>query len=462
MHVAGKSMQAINLPLYPYQVETKNHMLKGSCINASFCGSGKTLTTLAAIHELGHNTNLIICPKSVLFNWQNEINQWLANLADVFVATGTPLSRTALYEEFTRCARPKFLIMTYDTLRQDFPKLSTTYWDTVVFDEVHYLVNPRSKRFKAAGKLLAKVKYGLTATPIMNSAVDMFGCISAVCGTVLGNYWGFLNRYCVKGGFQDKVIVGFRNMDELASRCAPFIVRKTLEEAQFELPERTDTDLICELSKDEASLYERMRKTLLFELEQQEVNKLSSPIILQNTLTNLLKLQELTDSCELLGDSLKSSKIELLKEHLADTKTMKAVIFTRFSRMAEILKRELAEYNPVVLSGQTEDRQKIIDEFNNNPSVKLFISTEAGGAGINLPAANVLYNYDLPFSLGKMEQRQGRIRWHLQKRAVFFYNLIAQLPNGKRTVDAWVKDKLLKKQELSDRLLISDIKEILV
>src|SRR5260221_543897 len=97
------------IPLYPFQTETKNHMLKGSCINASFCGSGKTITTLATIHELGHVLNLIICPKSVLFNWQNEIIRWLPASSRAFIASSAPASRRALYEEFLAFEGSKFL-----------------------------------------------------------------------------------------------------------------------------------------------------------------------------------------------------------------------------------------------------------------------------------------------------------------------------------------------------------------
>lgn len=466
----------MEIPLYPFQVETKDFMVRsGSCLNASFCGSGKTITTLAAIHELGLTDNLIICPKSVLYNWLNEIKRWLGNETPVFVATGTPKARKDVYRAFSEASEvvnglktAKYLITTYDTLRSDEAYFIAPYrqWGAVVLDEVHYCVNVSSKRFKACRALKAQVKFGATATPIMNKATDMYGCISAVRGPVLGNYYGFINRYCVKGGFQDKQIMGYRNLDELATRCAPYIIRKTLEDAQFQLPEKTETDLIFELSPEESSLYDRMRKELLFELQAAEVSKLSSPVILNNTLTKLLKLQELTDSCELLGDGLKSSKIEELKEHLMNnldcsSTTSKAVIFTRFSRMAEILARELAPYGPLLLTGDTQDRQSLIDRFNKDPAARLFISTEAGGAGINLQTANLLYNFDLPFSLGKQEQRTGRIYRHGQDKPTFIYNLIAQLPGGKQTVDLWVKKKLLAKQEISDQLLISDVKELL-
>ena len=452
----------IKFPLYPYQEETKNFMLKGSCINASFCGSGKTITTIAAITELGHEKNLIICPKSVLLNWAKEINMWLGSSAAVFVANGSPKARKAVYEAFFALqGKPKYLILTYDTLRLSADPLKPVLWDAVVMDEVHYCVNIKSIRFKACAALKAKVKYGLTATPIMNQATDIYGCVTAVKGFVLGNYFKFLDRYCVKDSVWGYV-KAYKNMGELALRVKPYIIRKTLDDAQFQLPDLTETDLEFELSEPEALLYDKIRKELLFEFNQSEISKLSSPVILQNTLVKLGKLQELADSCELIGESSQSTKLETLKEHLSNHlyEGQKAIIFTRFERMAKIIQSSLGQFKPCLLTGAVSNRQELIDQFTNDPTRKIFISTEAGGAGINLQAANIVYNYDLPFSLGKLEQRNGRIRYHLQDRPCFFYNLLARV-NGKRSIDHFVKDKIIKKQEISEKVLLSDIKEIL-
>jgi SNF2 family DNA or RNA helicase len=292
----------------------------------------------------------------------------------------------------------------------------------------------------------------------MNNAIDIYGVMKSI-NRDLGNYQLFVDRYCRKDVWGS--IKYYTNMDELKARIEPWIVSCTLEQAQFDLPRRTDTNLEFELSAAESSLYTRIKSELLFEIEQAEVSKLSSPMILQNSLVKLGKLQELTDSCELIGESTESSKLAILKEHLENNlyDGQKAIIFTRFSRMAEILDKALRQHNPQILTGNTSNRQEVIDRFTQDKNCKVFISTEAGGAGINLQAANIVYNYDLPFSLGKLEQRNGRIRWHLQYRPCFFYNLIAKV-NGHKSIDHWVLDKLEKKQEIS-QLLLSDIKQLL-
>ncbi len=441
--------------LRPYQslkaLEAIN--LRGGLIRG-FCGCGKTAISIKVVEALSCNNVLVVCPKSVLFNWQKEVKMWLGH--EAVVINGSKSLRHKAYDSYTE----GFIITTYDQLKLDYSWYASRNWDGMIIDEAHYLVSTTSQRSKAVVGIKAKYKYGLTATPIMNKATDVFGVFSSL-GKSLGNYKLFVDRYCVKDIWGS--VKYYQNLPELRARISSWQVRINLDEAQFELPERTDTDLEFELSEPETVLYDKIRKELLFELQAQDVNKLSSPMILQNTLTKLGKLQELTDSCELLGDNNKSSKLEILKEHLFDvvSSNQKAVIFTRFSRMAEILNRELEEYNPCLLTGQISDRQILIDEFTNNPARKIFISTEAGNAGINLQAANIIYNYDLPFSLGKLEQRNGRIRWHTQDKPVFFYNLMARLKGGRKTIDQWVKEKIIKKQEISDQVLMSDVKEIL-
>lgn len=444
-----------SMQLRPYQaIKAAEAISRRGGLIRGFCGCGKTAISLAVMQGLECKSVLVVCPKSVLINWQREVKMWLGD--DAVVVTGTPKERRAVYAAHTT---PKYLIVTYDTLRIDIGYLGSKIWDAVLFDEAHYLVSTTSQRHKAAKTLSAKYKYALTATPVMNSATDIYGLMKCI-NKDLGNYYTFIQRYCEKDPWGS--VKYFKHMDELAQRIKPWTVPVDLSDAQFQLPERTDTDLEFELSDSESSLYTRIKSELLFELESFEVSKLISPVIIQNTLTKLGKLQELTDSCELLGDTQISSKLEILKEHLENNlNDQKAIIFTRFARMAEILARELAQYNPAVLTGSTNNRQELLDDFTQCADRRIFISTEAGNAGINLQAASIVYNYDLPFSLGKLEQRMGRIRWHQQDRPVFFYNLIAKLKGGKGTIDGWVKQKIINKQDISDKLLMSDIKEVL-
>ena len=169
---------------------------------------------------------------------------------------------------------------------------------------------------------------------------------------------------------------------------------------------------------------------------------------------------EVCDSLELIGESSESSKIELLKEHL-ETRLAngeKAIIITRFERMAKILYRDLSLYSPVIITGATKDRAGAIREFEQSDR-RILIGTEAIGQGLNLQLACILYNFDLAWNPSRMEQRAGRIYRNGQDKPVFIYNLICT-----KTVETWLQKKLEAKEELSASLLpksLLSIKEMI-
>ncbi len=453
-----KPIVADSLPLYPFQQETVNFMVSaGSCVNANFVGSGKSLTTLAVCQKLDARRVLIITPKSVASQWALiEIPKWMPN-ASIQLITGTLKQRQKQYETL---GDHQFTIAGYETVRSDIAHISKHSFDIVICDEAHRLASVRTKLYKSLAKLTASHRYALTATPVMNRPDDLFGIINWVKPGALGSWWGFINRYCVKGGFENKIVVGYRHLDELARRCEPYIIKKTLDEVGMQLPPYTEEELPVILSPIERQNYNLIKNEALLDIEQHIINKIDNPAMMQNTVVKITRLFELCDSLELLGELKASSKLETLKEHLEGTITndQKAIIITRFSRMAGILQRNLEAYNPCLITGSTQNRAEIIRAFEEGDH-QLLIGTEAIGQGLNLQVANILYNYDSAWNPARMEQRAGRIYRNGQTRPVFIYNLVCQ-----KTIEVWLQKKLLKKQELSDSLLpktITDLQEML-
>ena len=198
-----------------------------------------------------------------------------------------------------------------------------------------------------------------------------------------------------------------------------------------------------------------------------DISKLENPMTLQFTIVKFGRLRQLADSLELLGENKKSTKLEVLKEKLEEFKNtdQKILIFSEFAEMCKILNRELVIYNPQMIIGETsnKERQRIVEEFNTNPLNKVLILSSAGMYGLNLQAmASVIINYDLPFSLSKLEQRIGRAHRIGQKKNVMIYNLI-----GKGTADMAIKKIIYNKQKISDTVLgdipltMSDIRGML-
>lgn len=435
----------------------------GSCLNACGVGTGKSAMFLAACDELKTNKNLIVCPKSVVLQWKNELSRWIPD-ANGIVVSGNKAERLAIYDRLAK-ADKFYLITSYDLVRVDAEYIGKIKFETICCDEVHRLASTNTKRYKAIREISreALYRFGLSATPFVNVPPDLYGVFNWIKPGYLGRKGDFLNRYIVFnkwGGMLYPI-----NKQELTQRIKHCMVRKSLEEVLPEMPAMTFEDVVFDLSEKERALYDKLRAELLFEVEKYLVNKLESPMIVQMTLTKMLVLSELTCSLELLGEDTTSTKLEVLKERLEDTLVNgnKAIIFSRFRKMTDILRRELQEYSPLLITGEItgEARDEAVKKFQNNDEYKLLISTDAGGEGLNLDRANIIFHYDLPWSYGKYVQRNGRIKRLTQKKPTIVYNLTA-----KKTIDTYIKKVLTSKEKLAGSLLgdpitMKDIKQIL-
>lgn len=448
-----------SLPLLPAQKTVTAWMVKsGAGLNRCGVRTGKTYMSLASLEVLACKQSLVIAPTSTLYNWQNKIRELLPAW-NVEVAAGTAKSRQDTYKKFSQIAEPKILVISYAIARIDFLSLKNFVWSAIICDEVHHIGNLFTKTHKAIRQYQAKHRFGLSATPIHNNAMEAYGIVNWCFSGALGGLKAFLERYILRNQWGG--VIRTIHTEELARKLSRYMVFRPTSDFAKEISPVTIDDIPFDLSEKERNLYTRIVQELLFDLQKEQVSKLSNPMILQNTLTKLGKLLELTDSLELLGDDKTSTKLEILKEKLADCLIdgQKAVIFTRFRRMAAILARELSEYNPLLITGEVkaEDRQKNIEAFEKRPDHRVLISTDAGNEGVSYAAASFIFHYDLPFSWGKYEQRNGRAILLDKKTPIAIYNLIAR-----KTMDEKVSKILARKQNLADCLLNSDIKEYLL
>jgi SNF2 family DNA or RNA helicase len=450
------------LPLYDFQREIAGKMVAaGSCLNASFVGSGKTLTSLAVCVALQAKKVLIVVPKSVRGQWATiEIPKWLPS-AGVIEVSGSKVQRGRAYESLT--PRDEFYVVCgYDTVRTDAAEFAKVPWDVIICDEAHRLASTTTQTWKALKKVKSSHRFALTATPVLNSPMDLFGIVEWLRPGFLGSWYSFTNRYVVKDTWGSPKY--FRHLDELAQRVAPIVIRKTLDEVGMELPDITESVIPVELSAHERKTYTQIRDSLLFDIEPHVISKVANPVAMQSAIVAMGKLFECCDSMELLGESEESSKLEVLIEHLESTLVngQKAIVITRFSRMAEIIKSRCARFHPRIITGSTDDRGAVLEAFARETGEavpQLLVGTEAIGQGLNLQMANVLYNYDCAWNPARMEQRRGRIHRNGQEKPCFVYHLVAT-----KTVETWLQKKLVAKQEMSDRLLpksFAEIKEML-
>lgn len=455
MHKISVGDSKDELPLYNFQmrlVQQMNVMIR--FVNTAFTGSGKTLQTIAWIGSQGIQNFypnsmhvLIVVPKSVRIQWQEEMGNFMSG-AQVTRVNGAPKARELAYETFTKADRyPNVLLTTYELLRQDIERVQKLKFDVLVCDEAHRLVNPSAQVYKAVKAINVPLRGFLTATPIMNRALDVYGLYNLVCPGLFGSYKSFIDTYTIRNEYNS--VVGYRNIDQLQQIIEPWTVGITLEEAGIELPPVTETDIPFKLSPKEQNFYTKVQKEALAELTQEEISKLSEANLMNLAQTKMVRLQQIASYAGALGDITECSKLDTLKELLADKVShgTKAVIFTQFSTVAEMLHRELPESYLITGQTDTDTRGEIVKNFTKNPTPNILIGTSAISAGLNLQTANIIINYDLPWSVGQITQRIGRAHRIGQEKPVFVYNLLAQ-----GTADYYVKRTLEAKELLADQV----------
>lgn len=447
------------LPLFPYQKVGAAFLYKiGSGLLGDEPGTGKTIQSIAVCQKIGALKVLVFCPAAVKYQWADEIERFIPGMK-IVVIDGDKKAREKLWQ-----SEAQYYIANYELLLRDIIEMQRIEWDICIADEATRISNPRAKQTKALKKLKAKRRLALTGTPISNRADEIWSIIDWTNPGSLGDYWGFLQRYCLKNYFG--AISGYQNMDELNRKLKRYMIRRLKVDVLPDLPEKIVTDIPFELSKEEKKLYKNIKREILFEIEKADISKLENPMTLQYTLTKMIRLRQLADSMELLGDSKKSTKIEILKEILQENVVngRKAIIFTQFAKMADILERELSVvYKTAVIQGNTssEDRVTAIKNINVGET-QLLVMTAAGSMGINLQGASTVIHFDQEWSLAKMKQREGRVWRHGQKERVQVFNLLAR-----GTIDYYIVKVLRAKEKLSDQILgdvpftIGDIKEML-
>lgn len=317
--------------LYPFQAElAKTIAAHDFILNRSDVGTGKTAMAIGTFQLLQVHRILIVCPKSVAPQWENEIKEFWP---EAKVSRPVKPPRLVVYERFVHTIQdtvPTILICTYEQIRSDYPLFTNIVFDVVYADEVHriksaYVAWKSGGKIKSTGSITHKAlsslradrRYGATATPMRSSPLDLYGIFEWLSPGLLGSYWQFMSRYVVKNalGF----IISFKNLDELNLRIAPYCVGITLEQAGHQMPSLIEEDIIFPLSRTEQLLYNKIKNEIILQIKQEEISKVKHQSTLYNAVVKLGKLQELTDSLELLGDNRNSSKLEILKEHLADS-----------------------------------------------------------------------------------------------------------------------------------------------
>ena len=441
--------------LRPYQVagfHWLNYLteIKWGGILADDMGLGKTVQALSFLEhflkETGNLKALVVCPTTLIYNWENEIKKFTPELT-YRIHHGAARTRTK--EELTD---HQVTITTYGTLRSDIKLLMSVEFDYVILDESQAIKNPSSKVAKASCLLNAKNRLCMSGTPLQNNTFDIFAQMNFLNPGMLGTMEFFRQEFAIpidKFGEQDR-------KEHLKKILYPFILRRTKEQVAKDLPEKQEMILFCEMEEEQRNIYDAYRNDyrnqILGTIETQGIQK-SQLTILQG----LMKLRQICDSPAILNEQEKfenhSIKLdELAREITENIGDHKALVFSQFLGMLALIRAKMEElgikYQYFDGSTSAPDREKAIQDFQNNDEVRVFlISLKAGGVGLNLTAADYVYIVDPWWNPAVEQQAIDRTHRIGQTKNIFAYRMICK--------DS-IEDKILQLQE-KKRALAKDI-----
>ncbi len=447
--------EELNAVLRPYQLSGFHWLnylseIGWGGILADDMGLGKTVQALSFLLEFNKRNNslqaLVVCPTTLIYNWENEIKKFTPDLTFHIHHGGDRQKDKKLFES------KNVIITTYGTLRSDIKFFVEINWDCVILDESQAIKNPTSKVTKAATLLNAKHKLCMSGTPLQNNTFDIFAQMNFLNPGMLGSMEHFKNEFSMPiDKFGDK-----ERKDHLRKILYPFILRRTKEQVAKDLPAKTEMILWCEMEAEQRAIYDAFRndyrENILGTIESKGIQK-SQLTILQG----LMKLRQICDSPAIMNSDEVypnvSVKIdELARELEENCGDHKVLIFSQFLGMLHLIRKKLEEqeipYEYFDGSTSATDRKTAIENFQNKDHVRVFlISLKAGGVGLNLTAADYVYIVDPWWNPAVEQQAIDRTHRIGQTKNIFAYRMIC-----KDTVE----DKIIQLQERK-RQLAKDI-----
>lgn len=440
---------ALNATLRDYQKEGLNwlNLLDdfnfGGCL-ADDMGLGKTVQIIAFIlsqrAKRDHNTNLVVVPTSLLFNWQAEVERFAPSINVLTHHGAGRMKHVGAFDDY------EIVLTTYGTLLSDIRFLKGYHFNYIFLDESQAIKNPNSERYKAARLLQSRNKIVMTGTLIENNTFDIYGQLSFACPGLLGSRRYFKEIYSTLiDKFQDD-----KRALALRKKIEPFILRRTKEQVASELPEKTEIVVYCEMGEAQKSVYstyERELRDYLMDKNEREILKNSIHV-----LSGLTQLRQICNSPLLLKErqsslGIRSAKIEVLMEQIENKSPHhKILVFSQFVTMLDLIKGELEKRNISFeyLTGQVKNRGAAVNEFQQNQDVRVFlISLKAGGTGLNLTEADYVYLVDPWWNPAVENQAIDRCYRIGQKKNVFAVRLICS---------GTIEEKIMKLQQSKTRL----------
>lgn len=426
-------------------------------ILADDMGLGKTLQSIVYIasfcKESDRQANLIVCPTSLIYNWQDEIENFAPHLR-ALVVNGSPAERQEAIKKYKDY---DIIITSYPLIRRDIGLYEKIEFNTVFIDEAQFIKNDSSMNAKSVKRLKAKHRFALTGTPIENNLSELWSIFDFIMPDYLGSHMKFVEMYEKPIMKEDKTA-----LEELNRHIAPFILRRMKKDVLTELPDKYETKMLTDLSQEQKLVYlsylENIRGEIHSEIEENGIEKSRMKI-----LAALTRLRQICchPSTFLENYHGGSGKLDLLMELIPEaiTNEHRILVFSQFTSMLKIIEKELLEldipYFYLEGSTPTEERNEYVKRFNAGEKKVFLISLKAGGTGLNLTGADTVIHYDPWWNPAVEEQATDRAYRIGQQNKVHVVKLIT-----KGTIEEKIYKLQRRKKELSDSVICS--KEVFI
>ncbi|WP_343337842.1 RNA polymerase-associated protein RapA [Terrisporobacter petrolearius] len=438
-----KVPQNLNANLRDYQVDgfeffntLSNYSFGG--ILADEMGLGKTVQTLAFLLSQKDKKSIVITPTSLIYNWENEFEKFTPDIK-LGIAYGNKVQRENVLENYKDY---DVILTSYGTYKNDMEKYKNITFDYCIIDEAQNIKNPDSIITESVKEVNANVKFALTGTPVENNLMELWSIFDFVMP-------GYLYS---KKKFETIFVNNEKNHCQLKNLIKPFMLRRTKKEVINELPDKIEHKFYVELDKEHKRAYKSFVNLIKRRiLENNEDN--------MTVFSYLTKLRQLSIAPEIIVKNYKgkNSKLEILINIIKEESDRKILVFSQFTKVLKIIEKRLGEENISYsyLDGKTDakDRIKLVEEFNNSETKKVFlISLKAGGTGLNLTSASIVVHFDPWFNPASEDQASDRAHRIGQKNVVDVIKLIS-----KNTVEEKVIAMQDYKKDLIEDIINSNL-----
>jgi superfamily II DNA or RNA helicase len=460
-----KLLGLLKVSLYPYQAEGALFAVRlGRALIGDDMGLGKTIQAIAATEILarhfGVSKVLVICPTSLKYQWQSEIMRFSGrqgeNAARVINGGRAQRQKDYALDDFCK-------ITNYEKLKPDLDLIAAWAPELVIVDEAQRVKNWNTIAARALKRIDSSYAIVLTGTPLENKLEELISIVQFVDQHRLGPTWKLLHEHQVKD--EAGRVTGYTGLERIGQTLAPVMIRRRKSEVLRQLPSRTDQNLLVPMTEMQmlyhqenadvvAKIVRRWRKTrFLSDKDQRRLTCALQNMRMSCNSTYLLDQE--TDH------GVKADELAALFDELFAEPEAKAVVFSQWTRTHDIVIRRLEalEIGYVSFHGgvPSEKRPALVERFRDDPTCRVFLSTDAGSTGLNLQHASTVVNMDLPWNPAILEQRIARIHRLGQIRPVRVINFVA-----KGTIEEGMLSVLAFKRSLSAGILDGGSGEILL